>query len=337
MVVTRQVFFDANQHVVEIQGQGQVGIMRDASVVSQTGEFNNIGFKELMQTLAKPFGVGVEGISQSFDKFKRVSVAHGESPWELGERHARATGDVMSETAQGNIKLGVAMGGASVVEGWNIIDGREVIHSLVATGGGAVPGGQAPGAGEGTDYTTVGQKPGNDDEWGAKANQVNAEKPALTTEFNAPNNPKVGLMEMPAFIQKMAENRSMMESMISDTLQIWVNVTLLTWQRSGKAPPAGGFWEPGDMVVVNSPMLILQGQTLRLKAVTWSQDNTTGTRSSIELVNDKAMGASAVPGGVAPKTTTTVPNLTPEQQQQIPAPIQSTPAPGHSRTWTRSR
>src|SRR6516164_4228806 len=41
-VVTRQVFYDANQHTVEIQGQGLAGRMADASVVSQTGEFNNI-------------------------------------------------------------------------------------------------------------------------------------------------------------------------------------------------------------------------------------------------------------------------------------------------------
>jgi hypothetical protein len=240
----------------------------------------------------------------------------------------------MSETAQGNIKLGVAMGGASVVEGWNIIDGREVIHSLVATGGSSVPGGQAPGAGEGTDYTTVGQKPGSDDEWGGKANQVNAEKPALTTEFNAPNNPKVGLMEIPAFMQKMAENRSMMEAMSSDTLQIWVNVTLLTWQRSGKAPPAGGLWEPGDMVIVNSPMLILEGETLRLKAVTWTQDNTTGTRSAIELVNDKAMGAASVPGGVAPQQQQQ-PTLTGEQQPgEVKPPSEQTITPSR-RTWSR--
>src|SRR5215831_7339323 len=53
-VVTRQVFYNANQHTVEIQGQGKAGRMRDASVVSQTGEFNQIGLKELLQTLGKP-------------------------------------------------------------------------------------------------------------------------------------------------------------------------------------------------------------------------------------------------------------------------------------------
>src|SRR5262249_32071050 len=159
--------------------------------------------------------------------------------------------------------------------------------SLQATGSGAAPGGQAPGAGEGSDYLSIGQRPGNDDTWGAKANQINSEKPAITTNLNVQDMPKTSLTEVPAWMKQMADNRSMFEAMTSEMLQIWVNITLLTWQRSGKAPPAGGLWEPGDMVIVNSPMLILEGQALRLKAVTWSQDNESGTRSQIELVNEK--------------------------------------------------
>jgi prophage tail gpP-like protein len=303
-VVTRQVFYDANQHTVEIQGQGLAGRMADASVVSQTGEFNNIGLQQLGQTLAKPFGVSVIGTALSSMKFPRVSVTPGESPWELFERHARAASTVMGETAQGQIKLmggGGGGGGGSVIEGYNILEGREVIHSLKGVGGSGVGGGQSPG--EGSDYTTVGQKPGTDDEYGAKANQVNAEKPAITTDFNQGNNPKVGASEIPPWTQDMAGMRSQMEAMYSDTLQIWVNVTLLTWQRSGKAPPAGGLWDPTsyEMVTVMSPMLVMYGQKLLLKVVTWTQDNTQGTRAHLELVNQKALGPESVPGGVSPQ------------------------------------
>jgi prophage tail gpP-like protein len=349
-VVTRQVYFDANQHVVEIQGQGKSGRMRDASVVSQSGEFNNVGLDQLLKTLAKPFGVGVEGVAQSFDKFKRVSVTPGESPWELGERHSRAANTVLSETPQGNIQMGILSSGegtGTVIEGWNILEGREVIHSLVAVGGGAAPGGVAPSSsGEGSDFTTLAQKPGNDDEYGTKANQINSEKPALgPTDFNQGNLPKVNPMEIPASGQQMAGNRSIMDAMHSATLQIWVNVTLLGWQRNGKVPPSGGLWYQGDMVTVNSPMLILMGEPLRLKAVTWSQDNTQGTRSHLELVNELALGPQSAPRGVAPKTNQPVTNLTPEQQQQIPkqpppsigtGPPPETGSPAR-RTWSRPR
>jgi len=337
-VVTRQVFYSSNQHVVEIQGQGKAGKMIGSSVVSQTGEFNNIGLKELVQTLGARFNVGVEGTAGSFMKFPRVSAAPGSSPWEVIEPHARASQTVMSESAQGNIKFGVAMGGASVIEGWNILEGREVIHSLVATGSGAAPGGVAPGAGEGSDYLTIGQRPGTDDSHGPDANQVNSEKPAITTDLNTSDMPKTSLSEVPAWMKQMADNRSMFEAMTSDSLQYWVNIVLLTWQRSGKAPPSGGLWEPGDMVVVNSPMLILNGQALRLKAVTWSQDNESGTRSHIELVNEKAMTSAVVPGGKPPKTQPELPSPTGEQQpeelQRPPSDVTITPS---RRTWSRRR
>ena len=259
-------------------------------------------------------------------KFPRVSVNPGESPWELGERHARAAATPMSENEQGQIELGGMGGGASVIEGYNILEGREVIHSLKSVGGGQVGGGTAPG--DGSDFNTMGQKQGTDDEYGPQANQISAEKPALTTDFNQGYLPKAEPSEIPAWTQDMAQQRSSMEAMNSDILQIWVNITLLTWQRSGKAPPSGGLWKPGDMVTVMSPMLVMYGQQLKLKAVTWSQDNQQGTRSAIELVNQLAMGTGGVvPGGVQPGTGA--------PQAPIP-PDESTLPPGR-RTWERRR
>jgi prophage tail gpP-like protein len=334
-VVTRQVSFSGTEHVVEIQGQGLSGRMSGASVVSQTGEMNNIGLESLAKQLGQNFGVGVQGTSQSNEKFKRVSVNPGQSPWEMLDHHARQTGDVLSESPEGKIQINAQGGGASVIEGWNILEGREVIHSLVAVGGSGTPGGTAPGSGEGSDFTSIGQRPGTDDSWGADANRVNAEKPAMTTDFNQGFNPKVTAQETPAWSQGLAGSRSLMNAMHSDTLQIWVNITLLTWQRSGKAPPSGGLWELNDEVTVNSPMLILEGQPLKLKAVTWSQDSTSGTRSHIELVNDRAMPAAPVPGGVSPDTTKP-PLGTPLPQQ----PPQTTPGialPPGGRTWSRPR
>src|SRR5262245_40812711 len=90
-VVTRQVFYDAHQHVVQIQAQGRAGRMADASIVSQTMNWKNIDLKGLASSLAKPFGVGVEGSPGSNMKFPRVSAIPGQSPWELLEHHARAT------------------------------------------------------------------------------------------------------------------------------------------------------------------------------------------------------------------------------------------------------
>ena len=48
--------------------------------------------------------------------------------------------------------------------------------------------------------------------------------------------------------------------------------------------PSGGLWVRGQQVYVRSPMLIMD-QTLLLKAVSFTQDSETGTRSTLELVN----------------------------------------------------
>jgi len=298
-VVTRTVFYDATQHSVEIQAQGKSGRLSNASIVSQTGNWKNIDFHQLATLLAQPFGVNVTGQPGSNQQFPRVSATPGESPWELMEQHARATKTPLSENAQGQIVMGVMGMGTSVIEGINILEGREVIHSLASVGGGGVPGASGEGGpGEGSDFNSMGQRPGTDDSYGAKANQVQSEQPAITTDFNQGFLPKQQVSEVPAWTNQQMDNRSNMEAMYSDTLQIWVNVVTLGWQRNCSVPGAGGLWEPFDQVTVLSPMLVMYGQTLQLKAVTWMQDNTGGTVSHVELVNGKAMNPQSVPGNV---------------------------------------
>ncbi|HMF27255.1 MAG TPA: hypothetical protein VKE42_00700, partial [Candidatus Cybelea sp.] len=204
-VITRQVFYDATQHVVEIQGQGDAGRMADSTAVTQTHEFKNIGLKELAETLAKPFNVGVIGTAQSAMKFDRVSLTPGENPWESIERHARSVATPLSESPQGQIELGSQgpQTGSAVIEGENIIEGREVIHSLKSVGGGDKPSGVAPGGGDGSDFMTTGQKPGTDDGWGAVANQIMSEKAALTTDFNKGFLAKSEPSEIPPWTQDM--------------------------------------------------------------------------------------------------------------------------------------
>ena len=330
-IITRQVFYDAHQHTIEIQGQGPAGRMADASVISQTHEWKNLDLRQLWQTLAAPFGVSVVGTPWQNMTFPRVSATPGESNWELGERHTRATSTPISENAQGQIQLGYGQGQGSVIEGWNILEGREVIHSLKSVGGGDNPVGTAPGGGgDDKDYTSMGQKPGTDDEWGAQVNQQQGEKPASIPEFSPQGGlGKVQNSEIPAWTQDQMKNRSGMEAMFDGTLQVWVTVTLLTWQRSGKVPPSGGLWEPGDNVMINSPMLVMYGEALVLNAVTFTQDNTTGTRATIELVNQKAMSNAGQTQGVPPGSGAPQQPLTPNEG----AP--DNPAPGRLRSRRR--
>ena len=48
---------------------------------------------------------------------------------------------------------------------------------------------------------------------------------------------------------------------------------------------------------MTSPMLIMQGEKLRAKSVTFTQDNSTGTRTTLELCNENAFSQGPSMGG----------------------------------------
>jgi len=280
-VVTRQAFYDANQHTVEIQAVAGSATLNAGSAVHETGEFKNMKPDAIIRELAKPFGVNVQvlgqgGLGQALDRFH---LRPGETGWQGIERLARAGGMFLTSNENGDVVLMDSPIGANdtVTEGVNILDGREIIHSLAASG----------------NYTAQNQGTGSDDlskiaEW---THQRFSDQ-AGSTNFSPGYMPQVILSEMPAFAKGMMKTRAQLESNVNDMYQIWVTVSVLGWQRTS----AGGLWIRGQNVHVNSPMLIMD-RDLVLKAVTFSQDNSQGTRSTLELVNQAAMGGYADAGG----------------------------------------
>lgn len=296
-VVTRQVFVDATTHQVELQGQGYTGRMAESAMVSPTSEFKNVDFNQIARIVAGQQGLGVMGQAASGQKFDRVTVHPGETQWEFLERYSRPANTPLGETSTSQLELGLnAGGGARVVEGVNMVSGRENIHSLKGVGSGA-----AQTSGAGSDFKATGQAPGNDDEWGAaKTHQRSSEVGGITDTFSQGFLSKVALSEIPAWTKSMMQSRGSMERNVADQFQVRVTVVTIGWQRNAAVPPAGGLWKPGENVVVHSPMLVMYNQPLILRAVTFSQDSEAGTRSTLELVNPAALGGkeqTVDPGG----------------------------------------
>lgn len=288
-VVTRQVFYNATQHVVEIQGHGDSGMLNGAAI-TKTGEFKKIDIMGLATSLAKPFGVNVKSQGAPSTKIDRASIAHGESAFEVIEKFARSVQAHMKEDPDGALVLMGALaagGGATVIEGWNILEGREVIHSTAAAGSAAGKGGSSNGSDGG--YTTIAQTAASDALKATEAYRRKDIQGGSSSGFSPGYFPKVVLSEIPGFIQQLVQGRTGMEKGFDSDVQIWVTVTLLGWQRNGYVPPSGGLWRAGDPVSVYSPMLIMTGgEDLTINAVTFTQDNNTGTRATLELVNKAA-------------------------------------------------
>ena len=69
-----------------------------------------------------------------------------------------------------------------------------------------------------------------------------------------------------------------MESQQRGAEQLQVTIVVQGWLKPG----GGGLWKPGEKVHVKSPMLIVDEQ-LDLVSATFTQDNKSGTRTTLEL------------------------------------------------------
>ena len=295
-VCTRQVYFDANQHSVEITIVGMTEVLGHGSVISQTGEWRNTTLVGLVQSVVKPYGLSVHTMGDiSSEKFPRVASMPGEKPRELIDKHANARQAEVGETQNGAVLLVGTMGGggmATLIQGRNILIGRETIHNQNIAAGQNFP---SPNGGGGEQaYTTTGQRPGTDDDWGANPTHQTYDQQKGGAKFSSGFRPSMVISEIPAWGKGLLKYRTGIENNVDDENQIFVTITVLGWQVPGLPPEEGGLWEPGDLVDVESDWLIMH-RPLKLKAVTFSQDNETGTRSTLELVNTAADSSGQFP------------------------------------------
>lgn len=271
LVYSRQVFYDATKHYIEIQGASNVLQLSYAHVVHKTMEFNNKSAKQIIDELVQPHGINFkeEGGSLPSKPIERFSVAPGTTVMDAVEQVLRKTGGAQLTSDLQNDLVAVIDAEevqGTVREGVDILEGREIIFN--------------PSIYQGIFVT--GQKPGNDQEWGAAAAQMQQQNSGQSTGGQGN---QVIPMEGPSFSTEMLQNRGNMDREFQSRDQVTVFVTLRGWLR-----PGGGLWErsPKKLSVI-SPMLIMDGsENLFVKSVTFTQDNTTGTRTVLECCNKLA-------------------------------------------------
>jgi prophage tail gpP-like protein len=277
-VTTRQVFADARRHHIEIQCANNLK-MAISSVISKTGEWKNKEPEQIIRDVLKPLGINLKIEGGPLPKFKipRYSATPGESVHDFIDVLTRQLGRdskigiAHTANVQGDfvILTGPKSGaGDSLIEGQNMLEGREVIYDPYQAGG--VP--------------SPNQGPGTDEQHGSKvSHEPFAGKPFET--YGQKYVPSVVVPEIPYFHKDLLQGRATSESNWVTESYVTVYGTVYGWLR-----PSGGLWDVGQYVTVQSPMLVMNNIPLILKSVTFSQDNSTGTRSVLELVNNKALG-----------------------------------------------
>ena len=81
-VKVRQVYYDGRSHQVEIQGDGNTGLLLIRAATSQTGEFKNVPGVGIITALAGAAGVGTIPLGGlSAQPIDRYSITTGASSW----------------------------------------------------------------------------------------------------------------------------------------------------------------------------------------------------------------------------------------------------------------
>jgi prophage tail gpP-like protein len=254
--------------------------MATSSVVSKTGEWKDKTAEQIIRDVLKPLKINlkIEGGALPNFKIPRYSSTPGESVHDFIDtltRHLGKEGSKIGIAHAGDVKGNFCIitdslgGGDTIVEGKNMLEGREIIYD----------------PNQASQVPSPNQGPGDNEKWGAKVASVPFISKMLPGGgFGSKAPPGIVVPELPFMGKQLQEGRAASEGNWMQEAFVTVYATVHGWLK-----PSGGLWERGKEVTVTSPMLVMNGTALVLKSVTFSQDNSTGTRSVLELVNTKAM------------------------------------------------
>jgi prophage tail gpP-like protein len=283
MVTDRQVAYTATQHGIEIIGKtAHYGATVAGASGGQGGEFLK---KTMLPIVNDVLGkAGLSGTGGGGEPFNRMHISPGQSIWDFVEGVARQRGMHILPDNNKNYHFfkgkSIGVSGDSLVEGVNILEARELISV-------------APGDGP---YIALGMNVPLDDQpgWSAALRSMAQVKGQVLAALGSKGqySPSINRMEH-AGTSGAAADRSGHEQTMSQGAEINVQIVVYGWLK-----PTGGLWLEilGKEVHVKSPMLVLD-RPLTLRAVTHTQDDKTGTRTTLDLVDYGKLGGPDVRAG----------------------------------------
>ncbi|POR42668.1 phage baseplate assembly protein [Methylobacterium sp. V23] len=269
-IVNRQAAYDANRHVVQIDGYSKGGQTTRASINEGTGQFRGYKLEAIANSVLKPHGIKFKVVNPpdgADEPFTNVQVRFGETPFQLISRLCNQRGLWISSEADGTMVAGADTKGGGVVfeEGKNILSANCSI---------AMPSVQ--------EVIVNAQKPGSDSLFGRKAAEIQAKATMQGPKGQA----RKVLAEMP-LSEKELKLRTNMEVQAIEASLVRVSITYQGWLRPG----IGGLWELAhDYATIKSPMLF-PTESGQMKMKLWSyvySQSEAGTTTTCEFVSEKA-------------------------------------------------
>ncbi len=272
-VVDRQAAYDARTHKVQIVAYSKTGDLAHSQMPLKESQFRKSTFEQIARRVLQPYGIDLRvenGGADAATPFKEAIVNPGETAHQFLDRLASMRGLFLTTDPSGVLiahRLGNEGTFAELVEGKNILSGSCQISDVTAFSRGEV----------------IGQQRGDDHIDGDMAR-----KPAAAVEWSEFGRYRNKLV-FPENPGDMNELRIRADHMARTDMaaKIEANIVVQGWLAS-----SGDLWAIRKLVRVRSPMLVLD-KTLGVARVAFSQDNETGTRTTLTLVRPDAMGMTA--------------------------------------------
>jgi prophage tail gpP-like protein len=297
----RQVAYDANRHGIELQGKSWTAPAARSSVNTSTGSFDGMTFKQVADKVAGTYGIKVIPVgSLNSIPFDKLQNQPGEPVWDFLERIARPRGIMMGSDGWGNF---LAIGdhnmpilNTQLIEGQNIKTCQCVFHKDIAF----------------TEYKVTAQSAASDDNAYTKASELEASWGGSGFAGSMLHTPS----EQPVKNQQEVIDRAKNEALWHEGPTVELTVTVQGWFRDDI-----NLWMPGDNVFVYSPMCPLN-QLMKIKQVTFTQDNNSGTMTQLDLLQPWALkdGAEANISPSENSTATKPPETVAPGEKIVPTP-----------------
>jgi len=257
---------DAGGHAITVAGRDKTADLVDCSAVVGQGEILNQDLAEIARAMAKPFGVEVKTEVAAGAAFTNFSIQPGETVFNALDRAAKLRGLLFTSDGTGALvltRIGVKRASGALIEGKNI---KQITLS-------------ADVKERFSEYVTLGQSTGTDENHGAAAAHVKAEARDATVSRYRPLVVVAEDQANTADALLRAEWEAMTRAANSSTVQVTV--------QGFEQQDGGPLWAINELVALDSPTMGLK-QAMLVSEIVMQMSENGGRETQLTLVRPDA-------------------------------------------------
>ena len=263
-----RVAYDSQGHTIEVSGRDATGDLVDCSAATRPGEWHNERLEAIASALAAPFEIPVRAEADTGAPFRRFRIEEGETVFEAIERGCRFRGILPLSDGNGGLVLGRPTRSRTATRL------RRGVNILSASG-------EASWADRHSEYTLLGQQPGDD----FLRAEDTAHVFARATDEGVTRHRPLTIVAEQALDNAEAKERIEWEAAVRAGRARRATVSVQGWREA----PGAALWAPGRLVHVSDDWLGLDRELL--VAATAQSIGESGTVTRMTLMPETAFAA----------------------------------------------